>query len=291
MDSGGHDVLRNRGGSGGFVLTSATIAAKYKRNGENGVNDVVRLNLTEVHELATAAFINNGVSEPQSRAVADIVTAAERDECKSHGLFRVPGYLASVKSGKVNAHGSPTVTAIAPSVLQVDADGGFAPLALEVGRAPLVKLAKEQGIAAQAIVNSYHFAALWPEVEALADEGLVAFAYVAAMRYVAPAGGVKPLYGTNPMAFAWPRDGRPPLVFDQASSASARGEIMLHQRDGHAIPEGWAIDADGNPTTDPTAALSGAQLAFGGYKGASIALMVELLAGALVGDLFSFEAS
>ena len=165
-------------------------------------------------------------------------------------------------------------------------------LALEAGREPLVALAREQGIAALAVTNTHHFAALWPETEALAERGLVGFAFVVAMSYVAPAGGTKPLYGTNPMSFAWPRDGgRPPLVFDQASSASARGEIMLHQRDEESIPEGWGIDADGNPTTDPAAALAGAQLPFGGYKGASIALMIELLAGALVGDLFSFEAS
>ena len=104
-------------------------------------------------------------------------------------------------------------------------------------------------------------------------------------------GGSKPLYGTNPMAFGWPRVGHPPLVFDQASSASARGEIQLHLRDGTPIPEGWAIDAEGQPTTDPAAALAGAQLPFGGYKGAAIALMIELLAGALIGEVFSFEAS
>ena len=92
------------------------------------------------------------------------------------------------------------------------------------------------------------------------------------------------------MAFAWPRPGRPPLIFDQASSVSARGEILLHQRDGHTLPEGWAIDADGQPTTDPAAALGGAQLPFGGHKGAAIALMVELLTGALMGEFFSFEA-
>jgi len=102
--------------------------------------------------------------------------------------------------------------------------------------------------------------------------------------YVAPAGGTKPVYGTNPMAFAWPRAGKPPMVFDQASSASARGEIQLHLRDGKPLPEGWAIDAEGKPTTDPQAALGGAQLTFGGYKGAAIALMVELLAGALIGE-------
>ena len=256
------------------------------------MSESVRLTLDEVHALATEAFLANGGSPEQTRAVADTVTAAERDECKSHGLFRVPGYIASIRSGKVNAVAEPSLERLAPGVVKVDGFNGFAPLALEVGREPLVNLAREQGIAALAITNTHHFAALWPETEALAERGLVGFAFVAAMAYVAPAGGTKPLYGTNPMSFAWPRgEGRPPLVFDQASSTSARGEIMIHQRDGKPLPEGWAIGPDGEPTTDPATALAGAQLTFGGYKGAAIALMVELLAGALVGDVFSFEAS
>ena len=156
---------------------------------------------------------------------------------------------------------------------------------------PLEQRARELGIAALCIVNAYNVAALWPEVERLAERGLVAFAFTAALQYVAPAGGTKPVYGTNPMAFAWPRAGRPPLVFDQASSASARGEIQIHLRDGKPLPEGWAVGPDGEPTTDPATALAGAQLPFGGYKGAAIALMVELLAGALIGDMFSFEAT
>ena len=249
------------------------------------------LTLAEVHSLATRVLLHAGASADQARAVADTVTNAERDECKSHGLFRIPGYVKSILSGKVNGHAVPQVQDRAPSVVHVDAQMGFAPLALEVGAAALEKKARSQGIAALAITDCHHFAALWPETERLAARGLVAFAFTGSNSFVAPAGGTKKLYGTNPMSFAWPRAGRPPVVFDQASSASARGEIQLHQRDGHTLPAGWAIDADGNPTTDPSAALAGAQLPFGGYKGAAIALMVELLAGALIGDVFSFEVS
>lgn len=251
----------------------------------------VRLSLDEVAELAGKAFISHGVSTEQARAVVDTVTAAERDGCQSHGLFRVPGYLASVRSGKVVPDAVPVVTNLAPGVIKVDGAGGFSPLAIERGRAPLVELARSQGIAAEAITNAHHFAAVWPEVEALADQGLVAFAFVSSMSFVAPAGGTKALYGTNPMAFGWPRAGAPPLVFDQSSSASARGEILLHLRDGLSLPDGWGIDADGHPSNDPASVLAGAQLPFGGYKGAAIALMVELLAGALVGEVFSFEAT
>jgi delta1-piperideine-2-carboxylate reductase len=253
--------------------------------------DQTRLSLEQVHALARQVLRAHDVSEPQARAVADTITAAERDDCKAHGLFRLPGYVGSVRSGKVTPDAVPRLHELAPAVVQVDGRNGFAPLALQIGCAPLAEKARRHGIAALAVTQIYHFAALWPEVEALATQGLVAFAFTAAMSYVAPAGGSKPLYGTNPMAFAWPRSGHPPLVFDQASSTSARGEIQLHLRDGRPIPAGWAIDAEGHPTTDPASALAGAQLPFGGYKGAAIALMIELLAGALIGEVFSFEAS
>jgi len=253
--------------------------------------ELAHLTLEEVDALAYGALRASGVSEAHARAIADTVTAAERDESQSHGLFRIPGYVASVRSGKVTPDAAPEVRELAPAVAQVDGRNGFAPLALRVGRELLAAKAREHGIAALGVVNIYHFAALWPEVTALAEMGLAAFAFTSSSSFVAPHGGVKPLYGTNPMAFAWPREGRPPMVFDQSSSASARGEIQLHERDGKPIPPGWAIDAEGQPTTDPTAALAGAQLTFGGHKGAAIALMIELLTGALIGDLFSFEAS
>lgn len=249
------------------------------------------MSLTEVHAIATQILEGHDVSPEQARAVADTVTNAERDECRSHGLFRIPGYVKSAVSGKVDGHAIPVVNHLAPAVVQVDAKRGYAPLALEVGAIHLAEKARTQGIAALSITDCHHFAALWPETERLAEKGLVAFAFTGSNSFVAPAGGKSKLYGTNPMSFAWPRVGRPPLVFDQASSASARGEIQLHQRDGHSLPDGWAIDSDGNPTNDPAAALAGAQLPFGGYKGAAIALMVELLAGALIGDTFSFETS
>jgi LDH2 family malate/lactate/ureidoglycolate dehydrogenase len=258
---------------------------------DSGMTNLARLTLAQVHALAWQVLRAHDVSEDQARAIADTVTAAERDDCKSHGLFRIPGYVSAVRSGKVTPDAVPLVRDLMPAIVQVDGKNGFAPLALQIGCAPLAQKARRHGIAALAVTNMYHFAALWPEVEALAEQGLVAIACTAAMSYVAPAGGSKPLYGTNPMAFAWPRANHPPLVFDQASSASARGEIQLHLRDSQPIPPGWAIDAEGNPTTDPAAALAGAQLPFGGYKGAAIALMIELLAGALIGEVFSFEAS
>lgn len=253
--------------------------------------DMVKLSLEQVHELATKNLLHFGASAGQARSVADTVTSAERDECKSHGLFRIPGFCASLKSGKVSGTAVPVIHDLAPAVVKVDAQNGFAPLALEVGAEPLADKARTQGIAALAVTNSYHFSALWPEVERLTKQGLVAFAFVSAKSFVAPAGGIEPLYGTNPMAFGWPRENAPDVIYDQASSASARGEIQIHERDGLKIPDGWAIDKNGNPTNDPTEALAGAQLPFGGHKGAAIAMMVELLAGSLIGDVLSFEAT
>lgn len=254
------------------------------------MTDSVRLKLDDVHELAFSLLRAQGFNEAHSNAIANTVTAAERDECRHHGLFRIPFYVNALRAGQASGDAVPTVDDLATSVIRVDAHYGFSPLALEVGDALIAQRAKETGIAALAVNNALNVAALWPEVERLADRGLVAFAYVAASPYVAPAGGTKPLYGTNPMAFAWPRLNKPPVVFDQASSASARGEIQLRLRDGKPLPEGWAVGPDGKPTTDPKEALAGAQLPFGGVKGAAIAMMVELLAGPLVGDMLSYEA-
>jgi len=254
-------------------------------------DDQVHLTLDDGHRMAMAALVAKGCSDAQARAIADTVMAAERDGAKSHGLFRIPFYVKAIEQAGAVADAEPELTELAPGVLRVDARFGFAPLALEAGADPLAERARSQGIAALVTVNAFHIAALWPEVERIAGRGLAAIACTAAFAYVAPAGGRKPLYGTNPFAFGWPREGAPPLVFDQASSASARGEIQLHLRDGKPLPEGWAIGPDGAPTTDPETALAGAQLPFGGYKGAAIALMVELLAGALVGDVLSFENS
>jgi LDH2 family malate/lactate/ureidoglycolate dehydrogenase len=250
----------------------------------------MKLTLDEVWTLATTALAKQGFSSAHAKAIATTVTAAERDECHHHGLFRIPFYANAVRAGQASPDAEPTITSLAPGILQVDAHLAFAPLALERASGPLAERAKSQGIAALAVINAHNVAALWPEVERLAEQGLVALACTASQPYVAPAGGKKPLFGTNPLAFGWPRLDRPPLVFDQASSASARGAIQLRLREGKPLPAGWAIGPDGEPTTDPKTALAGAQLPFGGVKGSSIALMIELLAGPLLGDLLSFEA-
>ncbi|MGE0211347.1 MAG: Ldh family oxidoreductase [Parvibaculaceae bacterium] len=253
--------------------------------------DTVRLTLAEGRALAVRALEANGCDADNAAAIADNMIRAEADICASHGLFRLPWHVQTLKVGKANGKAKPRVEKLAPAVLRVHGDRGFAPLGQKVGLPVLAAAARENGIAAMGHVDMYHVAALWPETETLAMEGLVAIACTPSFPYVAPSGASKALYGTNPIAFAWPRPDSLPLVFDQASAAMARGEIMIAAREGHSVPEGVGIDRNGRPTTDPNAILDdGAQLAFGGHKGASLALMVELLAGPLIGDLLSFEA-
>lgn len=254
-------------------------------------NDRMHLDLDEVKPLVHSALTKAGCNEENAEAVAECIYQAEFHGAHSHGLFRMPGYLASLASGKVNGQASPKLSNPKPSVLAVDGDAGYAPISHRALATPLADLAKSQGVAVAALTNTFHFAALWQEVEMLANQGVVALACTAFKPALPPAGGTKPLYGTNPVAFAWPREGQEPCVFDQASSVMARGEVMIAAREGHDLPQGAGIDADGNPSTDPNEVLKGALLPFGGYKGASIAMMVELLSASLIGEQLSFEAA
>lgn len=252
---------------------------------------MAHLSLSDVHDVAYACLTANGCDHENASAVADTITQAERDGSAGHGLFRVPGYIAALKSGKVDGHARTTIEHVTPSMLRVDGHGGFAPLALATARDLLVEAARTQGIAMAGLVGVHHFAALWVEIEAMTSAGLAAFACTAYMPSVAPAGGKEPLYGTNPLAFGWPRGDQPPMVFDMATAAMARGEVMVAARDGHPVPEGVGLDKNGDPTTDAKAIIDDGQLLpFGGYKGSGIAMMVELLAAGLIGERFSFEA-
>ena len=252
----------------------------------------ISLSLDEIYELAKKTFSNNGCDDETSKIMADLVMKAERDGSLSHGLFRVPAYISGLKSGKINGKGKPNVKTITPSVIKVDGNNCLAPVVLKKSIPELVKLAKENGIAVLAITNSHHMAAMWPETEAVAEHGLVAFACTSYKPAVAPAGAIKPLFGTNPISFAWPRKNKPPVVYDMATASMAMGEVQVAKREGHKVPLGTGLTKDGKETTDPAEiADGGVLLPFGGYKGSGIAMMVELLAGALVGDNFSYETA
>ncbi len=250
----------------------------------------VSLSLDEIYALIHSTMVTNGCDEANAAALADIMTRAERDGSHSHGLFRVPGYVKSLRSGKVDGKAKPTVSKKTPAIIHVDGHGCFAPLAQAVGLPVLAEATAEIGVAALSLTGIHHMAALWPETEYLADRGMVGIACTAYMPAVAPAGAREPLFGTNPLSFAWPRPGKTPVCYDMATAAMAMGDVQIAARDGKEVPKGTGLDADGNLTTDPSAILKGVLLPFGGYKGSAIAMMVELLAAGLTGEQFSFEA-
>ncbi|KAF0863381.1 Ldh family oxidoreductase [Pseudomonas sp. LD120] len=254
------------------------------------MSEYITLSLDEVRALSYRVLTHHGLSEAHARAIAEVITQGQRDECHSHGVYRLLGCVRSVREGKIDPKAEPSVRHVSPGVLEVDAHYGYSLLGFHTGLPILAQKARSQGIAAMVIKRCFHFSALWPEVEAIAATGLVGMAMNPSHSWVAPAGGRHPVFGTNPLAFAWPRPGGNPFVFDFATSAIARGDIELHARQGKPIPSHWAIDAQGQPTTDARAALQGAMQTFGGHKGSALAAMIELLAGALIGDLTSVES-
>ena len=252
----------------------------------------VSLTLDEIFVLAEKTLLANGCDEETANILSDLIMKAERDGSLSHGLFRLPAYVSGLKSGKINGKARPEIKKKSPSVIKVLGNNCLAPMVLNKSIPELIKSAKENGVAVLAINNSHHMAAMWPETEAIAEQGLVAFACTSYKPAVAPAGAVKPLYGTNPISFAWPRKGKTPVVYDMATASMAMGEVQVAKREGHKVPLGTGLTKDGKETTDPgEIADGGVLLPFGGYKGSGIAMMVELLAGALVGDNFSYETA
>ena len=252
----------------------------------------VSLSLQEIFDLAKKTLLVNGCDEETVNILSDLIMKAERDGSLSHGLFRLPAYVTGLKSGKINGKGRPEVKKISPSVIKVSGNNCLAPVVLNKSIPELIKAAKENGVAVLAINNSHHMAAMWHETEMIAEQGLVAFACTSYKPAVAPAGAIKPLFGTNPISFAWPRPGQTPVVFDMATASMAMGEVQVAKREGHKVPIGTGLNKEGKETTDPgEIADGGVLLPFGGYKGSGIAMMVELLAGALVGDNFSYETA
>jgi (2R)-3-sulfolactate dehydrogenase (NADP+) len=252
----------------------------------------VTLTLDEVRSLAFGALVGSGTSEANARVVAESIVEAEADGIHSHGLARLPHYCEHVRCGKVDGRAVPACERVGPAALRADARAGFAHPAIALGLGRLIPLARENGIAALAVVNSYNCGVVGRHVERLAEAGLVGLAFANAPAAIAPWGGARALFGTNPVACAAPRKGAPPVIVDQASSVVARSEILLRAERGEAIPLGWGFDREGRPTTDAQAVLDGGALApAGGYKGTGLALIGEILAAAVAGAAFSFEAS
>ncbi len=250
-----------------------------------------QLSLGHLRQLVVNALKRHNTSEENAAAVARALVTAEADGLAGHGLSRLPSYCAQAASGKVDGHAVPVATRVADAAIRIDARHGFAFGALVLAVEELCRLTPKTGIAVTAVTHSHHCGAAGYHVEALAREGLVGLLFANTPRAIAPWGGKTGVFGTNPIAFAAPRKEKDPLVIDLSLSKVARGKIMVAKQRQESIPEGWALDSEGRPTTDPEAALSGTMLPMGNAKGAALVLMVEILAAALTGAHFGFEAS
>jgi len=250
------------------------------------------LSLAEIENLSFRALVAAGTSEVSARALALATAATEADGVASHGLAYIPIYCEHVRCGKVDGQAKPVLTRPKPGVITVDAATGFAHAAIDLGFEALVPAVREQGVAVLAIRNSYNCGVLGYHTYRLAQEGLVGLGFTNAPASIAPSGGAKPVVGTNPFSLAVPSaDGQPALLIDQSASTIAKSEVMKHAREGKAIPVGWALDSEGNPTTDPNVGLKGSMAPSGGYKGVGIALLTEIMAAALTGATLGINAS
>ena len=250
------------------------------------------LTLAEIEDLSFRALVAAGTSEANARPLAVATAATEADGVASHGLAYIPIYCEHVQCGKVDGAATPVVSRPTPGVVNVDAATGFAHAAIDAGFDALIPAAREQGIAALAIRNSYNCGVLGYHTWRLAQEGLVGLGFTNAPASIAPSGGSKPVVGTNPFSIAVPgEDGQPALLIDQSASTIAKSEVMKHAREGKPIPVGWALDADGNPTTDPNVGLKGSMAPSGGYKGVGVAILTEVMAAALTGATLGVHAS
>ena len=252
--------------------------------------DTVHISLAEATEVMVAALTASGATAAVAQSVARALVAAEAEGQVGHGFSRLGDYAAQLKSGKINARAAIAVRHRGPASLYIDADQGFAYPALEAALDAGLPLAQEMGVAVMAVGNSHHCGALSVQVDRIAEAGLIGLMVANAPKAIAPWGAVQPIFGTNPIAFACPRADGPPLVIDLSLSKVARGKVMAARKAGAEIPLGWALDAHGQPTTDPVAALDGTMVPIGGAKGTALALMVEILAAAFTGSALSQDA-
>ena len=250
------------------------------------------LTLAEIEGLSQAALEAAGTAPGNARPLARATAETEALGVASHGMAYIPIYCEHVQCGKVDGMAEPTVDRPRPGLVRVDAATGFAHPAIDAGFAPLVEGARAQGIAAMAIHDSYNCGVLGVHTARIARAGLLALGFTNAPASIAPSGGQTPVVGTNPLSLAVPDDaGGVEILIDQSASVIAKSEIMKHAREGRPIPEGWALDPEGNPTTDAATGLKGSMAPAGGYKGVGIALITEVLAAALTGATLGIDAS
>ncbi len=249
------------------------------------------LSLEDGRRLIAAALQHAGVRSDCAASVARALVAAEAEGQTGHGFSRVADYVAQVRSGKLRGDAVPRLERVAPALVSIDAQNGFAYPALDIATEAASDMAREQGAGCVAIRRSHHCGALSVQVERVAQNGAVALMFANAPPAIAPWGATEPVFGTNPVAFACPSPDGPPFVADLSMSVVARGKIMGARKRGERIPAGWALDTRGEPTTDPEAALAGTMLPIGGAKGTVLAMIVEILAAAVTGANLSKDVS
>ncbi len=248
------------------------------------------LTLTELKALVTQVLVNSKTSQANAIAVAEALVAAEADGLASHGVARLPAYADQAISGKVDGFAEPAIEQTAGAAVRVDARSGFAFRSIEQGLERGAELVVQTGMVGVGIGSSHHMGAAGYHVERMAQRGLIAVGMTNSPAAIAPWGGQRSLFGTNPIAFACPRTDASPLVIDLSLSKVARGKIKLAADRQEPIAEGWAVDAEGRPTTSAQAALEGSMLPIGDAKGAALVLMVEVLSATLTGSSYGYEA-
>ena len=249
-----------------------------------------KFTIAELRTLATRALRNAGANAAMADSTARALVEAEAQGLGSHGLARISQYATHLGNGRADGNAVPSISKSKGAAILIDARTGLAFPACALAVAEAIARAREFGVAFAGVTNSHHFGVAAYHLTPVAKANLVGLAFGNSPAAMPAAGGKRPLFGTNPIAAIFPRRHGAPLTIDLSLSKVARGNVMVAARRGQPIPLGWALDRDGNPTTDAQAALEGSMLPMGGTKGAMLALMVELLACALTGAAMGFEA-
>jgi (2R)-3-sulfolactate dehydrogenase (NADP+) len=254
----------------------------------------LKLSLDELRVRVEAALVAAGAAPAMAASTARALVLAEAQGQGGHGLSRVAQYATHLRNGRVNGGAQPVVLRRRGGALLIDAQEGLAFPACELAVAEAVATARTQGVAFAGVINSHHCGVVVDHLRPAAAAGLVGLGFSNSPAAMPAAGGRHAIFGTNPVAAVFPRRAADPLLIDLSLSEVARGKVMLAAKAGRPIPPGWALDAQGRPTTDAEAALGGSMLPLGAVsspKGAMLALMVELLVTAVIGANFGFEAS
>lgn len=253
----------------------------------------VTVTIDEVRHLTDAALRAHGAGPVQAASVARAVARAEAVGNVICGLYYLESYCLQLRSGRVRGQVDPHVSRPRPGSVTVDAGFGFAQPAFDAGLSDAVAAARANGVATLAVAHAHTCTALGYFTERIGAEGLIGLGFTNASPVVAPPGGARPVIGTNPIALTVPGPARDPdrplLQFDFSTSAVALGKITMAKAAGMPIPLGWAVDAEGQPTTDPEAALKGALVSAGGHKGWGFGLMAEVMAACLTGSVNSLD--